>query len=69
MSVLVYMWAIQNCMMGGFSEEHEILYKGTWADMKGVKEALEWPANISKNTSLLPAYIDEISSDSAWLCL
>lgn len=60
-------------MMGWFSEEHEILYKAAWVDFEGVKEALEWPTNISKEEHIiitcLSAFIDEITSDSASFCL
>lgn len=58
-------------MMGRFSE-HEILYKGAWADVKGVKEAPEWPTNISKEEHIIitcpSAFIDEISSHCASFC-
>lgn len=59
--------------MERFSEEPEILYKGAWADVEGVKEALERPTNISREELIiitcLSAFIGEISSDSASFCL
>lgn len=59
----------QNYTIGRFSEEPEILYKDTWAAVEGVKEALEWPTNISKEEHVIitcfSAFIREISSNSA----
>lgn len=35
-------------MMGRFSEEYEILDKASWADLEGIKDALEWHKQGSK---------------------
>lgn len=59
-------------MMGRFSEEQVILYKGAWVNVEGVK-ALEWPTNISKEEHIiitcLSSFIGEISSENASFCL
>lgn len=58
--------------MRRFSEEPEILYKGAWGAVEGIKEALEWPANISKEEHViitcLSAFISEITLDNAAVC-
>lgn len=72
----VWIWMMQDPKIHHreiFSKkEKETLYEGTRAAVKGAKKALEGPTNISKEEHViitcLPAFISEISSDSAAVC-